>query len=132
MNKVEKPGVFCWNHKPIKVKVPSTVLYYAKLSCRVTAYISRDLANFSHEPVRVWSGRLKDTFPKPEKKRRKRVAVDETKLKLSGKQLWTAVDAKTKEVLACRISWQRCSMQAEAFLRKVLAARGNKPLTLVE
>jgi transposase-like protein len=94
----------------------------------------RDLASFSHEAVRLWFRRLKTAFPKPEKRRRRVVAVDETKLKLSGKQLfvWAAVDAKTKEALACRVSWQRNIMQAEAFLRKVLETCSNKPLILVD
>lgn len=131
---VERSGVFCWNRKPLKVKVLSTVLYYSGLSYRVTAHVLRGLACFSHESVRLWFRRLKTAFPKPERRRRRVVAVDETKLKLGGKQLfvWAAVDVKTREVLACRISWQRNIMQAEAFLRRVLEACSNKPLILVD
>jgi len=67
---------------------------------------------------------LKDAFPKPEKRHRRTVAADEAKLKLCDKQfyVWAAIDVKNKEVLACRVSWTRSSMQAEAFLRKVLEA----------
>ena len=46
--------------------------------------------------------------------------------------MWAAVDVKTKEALACRVSWTRSSMQAEAFLRKVLETCTNKPLILVD
>ncbi|MGF3522784.1 MAG: DDE-type integrase/transposase/recombinase [Candidatus Bathyarchaeia archaeon] len=72
---------------------------------------------------------MKGALPKLERKYRKCVAVDETKLKLNGRQLfvWAAVDVKTKEVLACRISWQRNIMQAEAFLRRVLEVCSNNP-----
>jgi transposase-like protein len=131
---VERSGVYCWNRKPLKVKVLSTVLYYSGLSYRVTAHVLRDLASFSHEAVRLWFGKLKDAFPKPEIRRRRVVALDETKLKLSGKQLfvWAAVDVKSKEVLACRVSWQRNIMQTEAFLRKVLETCSSKPLILVD
>jgi len=62
------------------------------------------------------------------------VAVDETKLKLGGEQLyvWAAIDVKTREVLACRVSWTRSIMQAEAFLRKTLEACSPKPIILVD
>lgn len=59
--------MFCWNRKPLKVKVLSTVLYYFGLSYRVTARVLRGLASFSHKAVRLWFRRLKDAFPKPEK-----------------------------------------------------------------
>jgi hypothetical protein len=38
--------------------------------------------------VRLWFKRLKEAFPKPEIRRRRVVALDEAKLKLSGKQLF--------------------------------------------
>ncbi|MEM0049332.1 MAG: hypothetical protein QW424_03195 [Candidatus Bathyarchaeia archaeon] len=49
---------------------------------------------------------MKDAFPKPGKTRRRAIAVDETKLKLCGERfyVWAAVDVKTREVLACRVS----------------------------
>ncbi|MGQ9551965.1 MAG: IS6 family transposase, partial [Candidatus Bathycorpusculaceae bacterium] len=126
--------MFCWNRKPLKAKVLSTVLYYSGLSYRVVAECLRGLAVFSHEAVRLWFRKLKEAFPKPERKRRRSVAVDETKLKLNGKQLfvWAAVDVKSREVLACRVSWQRNIMQAEAFLRRVLEACSSNPLILVD
>lgn len=115
---VERSGVFRWNRKPLKVKVLSTVLYYSGLSYRV-------VARFTYESVRLWFRRLRDVFPKPKRMCRRAIAVDETKLKLCGEQFY--VDVK-KEVLACRISWVRNMLHAEAFLRKVL----EKPLILVD
>jgi len=52
------------------------------------------------------------------------MAVDEAKLKLKGEQLfiWATLDVKSREVLACRVSWARNVMATEAFLRKVLEA----------
>jgi len=131
VDRVEKARVFCWNRKPLKVKVLSTVLYYSGLSYRVVARVLRDSAKFAHESVRLWFRRLKDAFQKPEQRRRRVVAVDETKLKVGGEQLFVraAVDVKTKEVLACRVSWARNIMDAEALLRKVLEAYSNKPRT---
>ena len=69
----------------------------------------RVFARFSHESVRVWFRRLREAFLKPKRKCRSLVAVDETKLKLRGEHLyvWAAIDVKTKEILACRVSWTR-------------------------
>jgi len=95
----------------------------------------RDLANFNHEAVRLWFRKLKDEFPKPERRCRKIIAVDETKLKLSGKQIFVwavSLEAKKREVLACRISCQRNIVKMEAFLRRVLETRNNKPLIIVD
>jgi len=134
VDRVERLGVFCWNRRPLKVKVLSTLLYYSGLSYRVVARVLRGLAVFSHEAVRLWFHRLKEAFPEPKRRRRRVVAVDETKLKLKGEQLyvWAAIDVKTREVLACRVSWTRSIMQAEVFLRKALEACTNKPLILVD
>ena len=107
---------------------------FSVLVGRVVAGVLRGLARFSHESVRLWFRRLRKTFPKPKRKRRSLVAVDETKLKLRGEHLfvWAAIDVETKEVLACRVSWTRNIMQAEAFPRKVLETCTNKPLILVD
>jgi len=134
VDRVERSGVFCWNRKPLKVKALSTLLYYSGLSYRVVAGVLRGFARFSHESVLLWFRRLRKAFPKPKRKCRSLVAVDETKLKLRGEHLfvWAAIDTKTKEVLACRVSWTRNIMQAEAFLRKVLETCTKKPLILVD
>ncbi|MEM2913674.1 MAG: DDE-type integrase/transposase/recombinase [Candidatus Bathyarchaeia archaeon] len=133
-DRVERSGVFCWNRKPLKVKVLSTVLFYSVLSCRVVARVLRGSTRFAHESVRLWFRRMKDAFPKPKQTRRRVIAVEETKLKLCGEQfyVWAAVDAKTKEVSACRVSWVRNMLHAEAILRKILETCTNKPLILID
>jgi len=131
---VEGSGVYCWNRKPLRAKALSTVLYDSGLSYSVVAEGLRGLAEFTYGSVRLWFRRLKEALPKPKRIRMKVVAIDETKPKLNGEQLyvWPAVDVKTREVLARRVSWTRNIMVAEAFLRKVLDACTNKPLILVD
>jgi len=60
------------------------------------------LCNF----IIIWFRRLRKAFPRPIRKRRSLVAMDETKLKLRGEHLyvWVAIDVKTEEILACRVS----------------------------
>jgi transposase-like protein len=72
----------------LKVKVLSTVLYYYRLSYRVTVHILKCFADFIHEALCLWFKRLKTVFPKTERKRRKSVAVSETGLGLNSKQLY--------------------------------------------
>jgi len=106
VDRVGRLGVFRWNRKPLRVKVLSTLLYYSGLSYRVVARVLRGESRFSHEAVRLWFRRLRVAFPRPALRRRRVIAVDETKLKLRGEQLyvWAAVDVKAREVLACRVS----------------------------
>jgi len=127
-------GVFHRNKKTLRVKVLSNIPYYSGLSYRVVARVSGGLASFTYESVHKWFRRLREALPKPKRMRRRVVAVDETKLKLNGEQLyvWAAVDVKSREVLACRVSWTRNIMGAEALLRKVLETCTNKPLILVD
>jgi len=65
---------------------------------------------------------------------RRCIAVDETKIKLVGKQLiiWAARDVDTKEVLSFRCSFTRSSLDAELFLKDLLQYCENKPLFLVD
>jgi transposase-like protein len=76
---------------------------------------------------------IRDEFPKPERRCRRCVAVDETKLKIERKGepiylfLWAARDVDTKEVLAFGTSFTKSSPDAEIFLKQVLEYYGNKP-----
>ena len=62
------------------------------------------------------------------------VAVDETKLKRNGEQLyiWAAMDVQAREILAFRVSWARSSLDALVFHQDVLKLCTNKPLILVD
>jgi putative transposase len=65
---------------------------------------------------------------------RRLIAVDETKAKLGGEQvfIWAARDVDTKEVLAFRASFTRSSLDAEIFLRRVLECCEDKLTFLVD
>jgi len=60
--------------------------------------------------------------------------MDETELKVNGIQLfvWSAIDPGTKELLAVYASYQRSSINAIIFGRKVLKTCTNKPVVLVD
>ncbi|MEM3734916.1 MAG: DDE-type integrase/transposase/recombinase [Nitrososphaerales archaeon] len=78
--------------------------------------------------------RLKDALPKPERRYRRCIAVDETKTKLGKKEvfIWAARDVDGREALTFRCSFTRSSLDAELFLKGVLQFCENKPLILVD
>ncbi|MEM3637599.1 MAG: DDE-type integrase/transposase/recombinase [Conexivisphaerales archaeon] len=62
------------------------------------------------------------------------VAVDETKIKVNGIHLFVcnAIDVKTKELIAYRVSRTRSIIDALTLLRAMLSCCSNKPLVLVD
>jgi len=73
---------------------------------------------------------------KPERRYRRCIAVDETKIERKGEPiyvfLWAARDVDTKEVLTFRASFTRSTLDAEIFLKQILEYCENKPLFLVD
>jgi transposase-like protein len=67
-----------------------------------------------------------DTVPK---RRRKIIAIDETKIKVNGKTafFWAAIDVKTRELVAIEVSWQRNGAIAKWFIQDILKKCTNKP-----
>jgi len=134
LDRVQVLRVFKRNRKPLRVKILATSLYHAGLSYRVTAGFMGFEAEFSYEAVRLWRNRLEEAVPKPQRRYRPVIAVDETKLKRSGEQLyiWAAMDVEAKEILALHVSWTRSSLDALLFLQDALKLCTNKPLVLVD
>jgi transposase-like protein len=68
------------------------------------------------------------------RRERKIVAMDETKLKIHGRQVfvWAAIDADSKELLAVYASYYRSHINTIVFLRRVLDACTDRPVVLVD
>jgi hypothetical protein len=62
LDRVQALGVFRRNKKPLRVKVLSTLFYYAGLSYRVTAGFMGFEAEFNYEAVRQWRNRLEEAL----------------------------------------------------------------------
>ena len=130
---IKSTKVFRRNKKNIELKILAALLYFFGLSLRKTSLFLSLFEEISHESVRIYYHKLKAVL-KPEKKKRRFVAIDETKLKLENKQIfvWTAVDVDTKECLAIWASEGRGSFEAYVFLREVLKYCENKPEIVVD
>jgi len=137
---VREGGVFKRNKTPLETKVLAAMLCFAGLSYRKVAKV---VGSISYVLVYRAFTALKDGLPKPEKKYRRCIAVDETKLKIERRNekgkpepiwlyLWAARDVDTKEVITFRCSFTRSSLDAEIFLKDMLQYCENKPLFLVD
>ncbi|MCD6482019.1 MAG: IS6 family transposase [Thermoplasmata archaeon] len=129
----EERKIFRRKRKDWKIKALAILLYFAGLSYRKTSKILRDFEIFSYEAVRKWYHKCKDLFI-VKKKRRRVVAIDETKVKLENEQIyvWNAIDVDEGTILAVHVSTTRTSFDAYYFLRRVLDTCENKPLILVD
>lgn len=125
--------VFRRARKSNEVRALGVRLYYLGLSVWKAEAVLLEFGGASHEAVRRWHHRCRDLFDPPPRERRA-VAVDETKVRIAGKEwyLWAAVDVDRPEVLAAWITPARSSFEALQFLRAVLRRCSNKPLVLVD
>jgi len=123
--------IFKRNKKGIETKILGVLLYHRGLSYRDTGKILGVIEPSSYEAVHYWYKQFSELFVIGCKERRA-IALDETKVKLEGKQvyLWTAVDVDTKEVIAVYLSRIRCGLDTYSFLKKVLQFCDGKPLVI--
>ena len=110
-------NIFLRNKKPIRDKVVSALLYGFGLSSRKT----KPFVKASHVSVLDWYRRLSQAVGRIRPQYREAIAVDETKLRVKGKYVyvWVAMDIKTREVIAVRVSLSRSSLEAYFFLSNV-------------
>ena len=131
---LERGHVFERRRKSNIVKALAVYSYHFGLSLRRTSQMVSFLEPASHEAVRKWYRRLGRTIPPAQRKRRSIVAIDETKLKISGHQyyIWAAIDVHSREVFALGVSSGRSDLEAVGFLRKVFALCAGEPVFLVD
>ena len=130
---VQALHIFERNKKPLETKIVACLLYMSGLSYRGMTY-QTGLIGASHVAVHYWVRSLKSMASKVQKRKRRVVAMDETKLKLQGREvfIWAAIDIDTKELLSLYASYQRSSINTMIFVRKVLDACTNRPVVLVD
>ena len=113
--------VFTKNRIDPEVKLLAALLYHLGLSYRSVSLAMKLLQVFSHESVRLWYRKIGSILPQPEKIHRSIIAVDETKLSVSGNFLfiWQAIDVERYVVLALKASTTRGELDAILFLRRL-------------
>ncbi len=79
---VKSTKVFRRNKKDIELKILAALLYFFGLSLRKTSQFLSLFQEISHESVRIYYHRIKNVLKQPRKRKRKLIAIDETKIKL--------------------------------------------------
>ena len=130
---VQDAHVFKRNKRPLESKVVACLLYLSGLSYRAMTY-QTGMLEASHVSVHRWVHALKGVVSRVPRKERRMVAIDETKLKINGRQVfvWAAIDTDTRELLAVYASYYRSSINTIVFLKRVLETCTNKPVILVD
>jgi putative transposase len=110
----------------------AALLYHLGLSYRRVSTAMEDA--FSHEVVRLWYRKIGQNLPRPNRIERYIIAVDETKLKIEGKQVfvWSAIDVERFEVLTVKATGGRTELETIMFLKEALKYCLNRPLVLVD
>ena len=108
---------------PHEVKAMAVLTYYFGQLYRKVVKLFQDFHKFSHQSLSEWYMRLSKVFPlTAEKKERRAIAVDETKIcvKEEWPYFWIAIDIDTKEILAVHFSKNRSGLESLIFLKKVM------------
>ncbi len=134
IEEIKAKKVFRRNKKRVELKILSALLYFYRLSLRKASKLISHFQKISHESIRTYYHRIKRILKPPEKKKRRLIAIDETKLKLENRYIfvWSAIDTDTKECLAVWATEGRSSFHAYAFLKEVLKYCENKPEIVVD
>jgi transposase-like protein len=130
---VHDAHVFRRNKIALETKVLACLLYMAGLSYRGMT-LQTGIIPACYRSVHYWVHQLKGVRSRVQRRVRRVVAIDETKQKVNGRQLfvWDAIDTETKELLAVYASYQRSSINALVFVKMVLEACDGKPVVLVD
>ncbi len=134
IEEIKSKKVFRRNKRKIELKILSALLYFHGLSLRKASKLISLFQKISHESIRIYYHRIKRILKPPERKKRRLIAIDETKLKLENKHIfvWSAIDTDTKECLFVWATEGRSSFHAYVFLREVLRYCENKPEIIVD
>ena len=137
-DKINKLKIFKRNKKSLEIKVITALKYISGLSYRAISNFFRNIGiKVSKSSAQEWVSKIEENLGKiihGERKERGIVAIDETKLKLNGKVIfvYSAIDIKTKEIIAIRAFSGRSYIETLVFLREILSKCKNKPLILVD
>jgi transposase-like protein len=132
---LERHEVFERDRKTTDTRALALLLYHEGLSCRATARLVTELAEYvCPATVSHWQRRATDLFREEPVRYHEELAVDETKIHLhSGdgdlevRYLWAAVNPATHEVVHVALTQGRSMLEARPFLRATLRRMDGEP-----
>jgi transposase-like protein len=107
-------------------------VYLCSNSLRRASRILEPLVDRSHEAIRQWVQRLApicDRFS-VDRRRVKRIFVDETMIHIRGSQawIWVAYEPSLRVFLYFRVSYNQSGLDAYLFLKELRSRYGRKPI----
>lgn len=129
--------VFLRNKVPAEVKTFASYLYLNGPSYRQVKRLLGDLGvKVAHSAVWYWLQQVGEIAKnmKVEEKERKRLVVDETKIKVQGGWIWifAAIDPENREIVNILVTRYRESMDALIFLKQCLKYCEDKPTLITD
>ncbi len=130
---LEHKRIFRRTRKSNWLRSLGIVLYHLGLSLRDCSTVLFNFGEASHEAIRKWYLKCRHLFH-PTSRKRRAIAVDETKIKIQGKWMyvWAAIDIDTWDVLATWASQGRSGLEALSFIREALKVCENNPIVYVD
>ena len=127
--------IFERNKVPLEIKILGIAIYIQTSSVRKTARILSELHPVSKSSVHRWIKKFEERLPIiTEKKRRKRIAIDETVVKANGKKyyVYAAIDVERNELILMRVYTTRNYLTTKLFITEVLKYCENKPKFIID
>ena len=122
--------VFKYKRVPIETKILAPALFLQGLSIR---RISKCIS-YSKTAIHYWTLKFKESLNcEVKKKQRKRIAIDETKIKVNDKQyfIYAAVDLESGECLGMKAYTARNYLTTLDFIKHVLRYCANKDVEIM-
>ena len=127
--------IFERNKVPLEIKILGIAIYVRTSSVRRTAKILSELHPVSKSSVHRWIKKFEERLPIiTEKKRRKRIAIDETVVKANGGKyyVYAAIDVERNELILMRVYTTRNYLTTKSFIKEVLEYCENKPKFVID
>ena len=121
---------FKYNRTPVEIKILAIALFLQGLGIRRIARI----VNKSKTAVHYWSVKFRESLNyKVERKKRKCIAIDETKIKVNSTWyfIYAAIDIETRELIAMRAYTTRNYLTTLDFIKHVLSFCSNRDFEII-
>jgi putative transposase len=118
---------------PLPLMVYGVYLYYASRSLRLASRCLEPIIERSHVSIWHWIqrfGELSNRVDQVDRRRVRRIFVDETLIKVKGREywLWIAYEPELDRCLMMRLSVERRLMICYLFLKDLRSRYGRKPI----
>ena len=132
---VKELGIFERNKVPLDLKILGLAFYIQMCSLRRVAKALSEFHKVSKTAIGKWVNKFKEKVNiSPSKIPRRLIALDETGIKLNGKQYWVyaAIDIDRNEILVMKVYSTRNILVSRLFIKEVLKYCEGNPKFIID